>query len=417
MVTMTSPSPEPSDIAAGASVGAASARGQQIVVLVGTDHHPFQRAVRWADDRQRAHPQDRVFIQYGKSAAPGLAAGEAFLSPDQMRELIARADVVITHGGPGTISDARHSGHRPIVFPRDHQHGEHVDDHQQRFAAWCAGRELAQFARTLADLDAAIAGLPDVGTRGAGSVDPASLAAVARVGALIDGTHEAVRVRPGSPVVVHLSSDSDREISAAAAVLGSMTTITMLGEVTAIWSRGVAQNQPCACGASFTECEFWSQVGTKAFGGWDAARADGVLGVAEQLPGSPWGLARRFQGRLGREGILAYDAPYRALFTAAQEISGTDVLGVWGDLAAPLAWSHDRQLDVRSLRLSPSRAGWPTRLRGLAATEVHGALPGGLSHALHRLVGDTANYPVVAAVEAARPSHAFWLHPTGVQSA
>lgn len=381
--------------------------GFDILVLVGTDHHPFQRAVTWAEDRKRTHPDERVFIQYGKSAAPGQAAGEAFLSPDQMRAAIARADVVITHGGPGTISDARHGGHRPIVFPRDPQHGEHVDDHQQRFAAWCEARGLAQFARTIGDLDAAVAALGEVGTRGAGSADPASIAAVATVGALIDGTSESGRVRPGSPVVVHLSAASERELLAAAALLEPLHGVTVLGDVTSLWALGVAENRQCGCGARFTECEFWSQVGTKAFGGWDVARADGVLEVAKQLPGSPWGLARRYQGRSTRARILAYDAPHRAMFLAAQEISGAEVLVVWGGLGAALAWSHDRQLDVRSLRLSPTRASWATRLRRLSATEVHGPLPGGLTRALQRLAGDTLSATGATDQGTPGPSHAF----------
>lgn len=384
-----------------------TAKQFEILLLVGTDHHAFQRAVAWADARQQAHPHERVFIQFGKSAAPGQAAGEAFLSPDQMRAAIARADVVITHGGPGTISDARHGGHRPIVFPRDPQYGEHVDDHQQRFAAWCEARGLAQFAHTLGDLDAAVGALGPIGTRGAGSADPATAAAVATVGALIDGTGEAVRVRPGSPVVVHLSAASDRELRAAEDVLGKMSGVTVLGDVATLLDRGVIEHQSCRCGVPLTECEFWSQVGTKAFGGWDAARADGMLQVARQLPGRPWGLVRRYQGRSTRQGILAYDAPYRALFAASQEISGADVLVVWGGLGAALAWSHDRQLDVRSLRLSSTRAGWATRLRGLAATEVHGPLPGGLTRALHRLVGDTVSATAATDQSSPAPSHAF----------
>jgi UDP-N-acetylglucosamine transferase subunit ALG13 len=378
----------------------------EILILVGTDHHAFQRAVTWADDRQRTRPQERVFIQYGKSAAPAVAAGEAFLSPDQMRAAIARADLVITHGGPGTISDARHGGHRPIVFPRDPQHGEHVDDHQQRFAAWCEARGLAQFARTVSDLDAAVAAVGEVGTRGAGSADHASAAAVATVGALIDGTSVAVRVRPGSPVVVHLSASSAQELSAAETVLGTMSGVTVLGDVTSLLALGATSHQPCGCGIGVSDCEFWNQVGTKAFGGWDAARADGVLEVAQQLPGSLWGLARRYQGRNTRERILAYTAPYRALFAATQEISGADVLVVWGGLGAALAWSHDRQLDVRSLRLSPTLSGWAPRLRGLPAAEVHGPLPGGLARAVHRLVGDAVSV-VGANDQAERSSHAF----------
>lgn len=131
------------------SAGAA----RRFAIVVGTDHHPFDRAVAWADDWQRRHPDDEVVIQYGRSQPPQVAVGHEFLSPVEVRETMTLADVVITHGGPGTISDAQHAGHRPIVFPRDPGRGEHVDDHQQRFAAWCADREVVDLAREVDDLE------------------------------------------------------------------------------------------------------------------------------------------------------------------------------------------------------------------------------------------------------------------------
>ena len=105
-----------------------------VVILVGTDHHRFDRVVEWADRHQAAHPEEHVFVQYGQSNPPARARGASFLEPPELKAEIAGADVVITHGGPGTIHDARSAGHRPIVLPRDPRHGEHVDDHQQRFA-------------------------------------------------------------------------------------------------------------------------------------------------------------------------------------------------------------------------------------------------------------------------------------------
>ena len=42
------------------------------------------------------------------------------------------------HGGPGLITEAREAGHVPLCVPRDPQLGEHVDGHQQRFAALAA---------------------------------------------------------------------------------------------------------------------------------------------------------------------------------------------------------------------------------------------------------------------------------------
>ncbi len=160
---------------------------RSVVVVVGTDHHPFDRAVAWADDWQRRHPDDRVVIQFGRSRAPELATGHEFLAPAEVRDTMAAADVVITHGGPGTISDAQRSGHRPIVFPRDPSRGEHVDDHQQRFASWCAERDLVDLAREVDDLERLLAGAAD--TRAATSDTARSEASVATFAELVGRRH------------------------------------------------------------------------------------------------------------------------------------------------------------------------------------------------------------------------------------
>ena len=111
-----------------------------VLVVVGTDYHPFDRLVRWVDDwlGGRSEPV-RCLVQYGSSDSPRRAEGTAMLDHESVQQLISEARVVVSHGGPTTIAEARRRGHHPIVVPRDPRHGEHVDDHQMRFA-----RRLAQ---------------------------------------------------------------------------------------------------------------------------------------------------------------------------------------------------------------------------------------------------------------------------------
>lgn len=52
---------------------------------------------------------------------------------DEMDELVKKADIVITHGGPGSIFHAIHYKKAPIVVPRNPMYNEHVDDHQILF--------------------------------------------------------------------------------------------------------------------------------------------------------------------------------------------------------------------------------------------------------------------------------------------
>lgn len=188
--------------------------GLTIIVIVGTDHHPFERMVGWVDDRLRSHPDDTVTIQHGWSRAPELAEGLDFLAPDDLRRRMAEADVVITHGGPGTISDARRSGHRPIVVPRDPTLGEHVDDHQQRFAAWCAERGVVDLAMTIDALEARLA--TGVDTRTPAETAAETDAAVAAFAALV-ALPQVSRMTPaiGAPRVRWVVDGADGDAVAA----------------------------------------------------------------------------------------------------------------------------------------------------------------------------------------------------------
>jgi UDP-N-acetylglucosamine transferase subunit ALG13 len=47
---------------------------------------------------------------------------------------ITEADLVILHGGAGSVIHAIHAGKIPVVMPRLAKYGEHVDDHQVEFA-------------------------------------------------------------------------------------------------------------------------------------------------------------------------------------------------------------------------------------------------------------------------------------------
>jgi UDP-N-acetylglucosamine transferase subunit ALG13 len=112
--------------------------GPLLLVTVGTDHHPFDRLVRWASAWLDGHPgQLRCLMQTGTSAPPataGAAEWRAYLEFDALQAAMASAAAVVCHGGPGTILGARHRGAVPIVVPRQHRLGEHVDDHQVAFS-------------------------------------------------------------------------------------------------------------------------------------------------------------------------------------------------------------------------------------------------------------------------------------------
>jgi UDP-N-acetylglucosamine transferase subunit ALG13 len=117
--------------------------GPLLLVTVGTDHHPFDRLVRWVDG-WLGSPGGRAaglrcLMQTGTSAAPaaggaGAVRWQAYLEFEALQAAMRDAAAVVCHGGPGTILGARHMGAVPIVVPRQHRLGEHVDDHQVAFS-------------------------------------------------------------------------------------------------------------------------------------------------------------------------------------------------------------------------------------------------------------------------------------------
>ena len=132
-----------------------------VVVSVGTDHHPFDRLVQWADQWAALHPDRSVFIQRGTSAPPSRTPSDEIVAHGELLRLFSTCKVVVSHGGPSTVMDARSSGRFPIVVPRDPARGEHIDGHQMRFADHLQRHGLARLAASEHEfqqvLDAAVA--------------------------------------------------------------------------------------------------------------------------------------------------------------------------------------------------------------------------------------------------------------------
>ncbi len=98
-----------------------------IFVTVGTHHDPFDRLLRALDSL----PGDELVVQYGSGARPeGAAVAEPYMPFDRMLRLFDEADKVVTHAGEGSLVCATRAGHVPLMVPRRHDLGEHVDEHQ-----------------------------------------------------------------------------------------------------------------------------------------------------------------------------------------------------------------------------------------------------------------------------------------------
>ncbi len=113
-----------------------------IFVTVGTHEQPFDRLVQEID-RLKAEKliPGEVFIQTGYSSyKPVSCEYNDFIRFDEMMGRMEEADIVVTHGGTGSIMLVLYHGKIPVVVPRQKKYREHIDDHQVLFCKAMAAR-------------------------------------------------------------------------------------------------------------------------------------------------------------------------------------------------------------------------------------------------------------------------------------
>lgn len=105
-----------------------------LFVTVGSQKFQFNRLLIAVDELiEKGIIQEAVFAQIGCcDYMPKHYPFKCFLDRDEFSAMEAKADVIITHGGTGTVVGAIKNGKKVIAVPRLAQYGEHVDDHQMQ---------------------------------------------------------------------------------------------------------------------------------------------------------------------------------------------------------------------------------------------------------------------------------------------
>ena len=113
-----------------------------IFVTVGTHEQPFNRLVEAVDNLcETGVINEPVIMQTGFSTyEPRHCEWHRLLPYDQMEENVAKARIVITHGGPASFIMPLQIGKIPIVVPRQLQFDEHGNNHQVDFTKAVADR-------------------------------------------------------------------------------------------------------------------------------------------------------------------------------------------------------------------------------------------------------------------------------------
>lgn len=110
--------------------------------------------------------------------------------------------------------------------------------------------------------------------------------------------------------------------------LGTDPRMVSLGEVVHLWERCLIGDETCGCSLPFSRCPFWTEVGRRAFGGWDAIDPHRVLALQGRLDRTvrtPQ-IALRAGGRRWRDELDEYASYYARLYAAAAEVAGAEVV-------------------------------------------------------------------------------------------
>jgi UDP-N-acetylglucosamine--N-acetylmuramyl-(pentapeptide) pyrophosphoryl-undecaprenol N-acetylglucosamine transferase len=111
---------------------------------------PFDRLTDLVATAHRAGLiPEKVIAQIGVGGTrpEGLEAVET-LPFDEIKAILRRADLVVCHGGTGSLITALRQGCRVIAVPRRFGRGEHYDDHQFEITSAFAARGLISVAET-----------------------------------------------------------------------------------------------------------------------------------------------------------------------------------------------------------------------------------------------------------------------------
>ena len=111
-------------------------------------------------------------------------------------------------------------------------------------------------------------------------------------------------------------------------MLDKLPGVTSAGELRYVWRQGPLNNRLCSCGTPFRECPFWSEVGRRAYGGWDRVPLDALVDFEQRylrVRFIPWfTLSRRPRGFARAR--TDYVEHLAQLYRAIRDVSGCSVV-------------------------------------------------------------------------------------------
>lgn len=103
-----------------------------IFVSLGTHERPFYRLVKAVEMlAAEGKIKEKVVVQLGfTDYKPKHITSYKYIGQKKYESILKKADIIITHGGSGSILSALSMGKPVVAVPRLKRYGEHVNDHQ-----------------------------------------------------------------------------------------------------------------------------------------------------------------------------------------------------------------------------------------------------------------------------------------------
>ena len=134
-----------------------------ILVLLGTQNNSFHRLLEELDKLvEKKIIDEKIIVQAGYTKYESKNMKIFGLIPqEELEKYQEKADLIITHGGVGSIISSIKKGKKVIAVPRLHKYQEHVNDHQKQLVELFSKKGYIVGIEDISELENAIIQIQD----------------------------------------------------------------------------------------------------------------------------------------------------------------------------------------------------------------------------------------------------------------
>ena len=138
-----------------------------ILVLLGTQNNSFHRLLEEIEKNiENGNITEEVVVQAGYTKFEPSTKKQQIkifntVPKDELEKLIENANIVISHGGVGSMITANQKGKKVIAVPRYKMYHEHVNDHQLKTIEIFGKRNYVLPTKNVQDLERALKDVKD----------------------------------------------------------------------------------------------------------------------------------------------------------------------------------------------------------------------------------------------------------------